>query len=315
MVLGLGGLGSGIALVAGAAGSDGKRYAREALRVWQKLQESDFDMSSLSPPEQRIVAEFAPQFYDAQTQGMSPEMVKDDPAAKQAQMMALRQLQGVAQDGLPLADQLATQEIGRNVTGDVARGQMNALNMLRQRGMGSGGLGLQASMAASQQGAEMARGYGSDVAREAMLRRLQAIGQSGNLAGQIRGQSMDLSSQNAAATNNWNNMVANLRTQAAAQNAAATNQGRMYMTGERQRVADENVMNRYNTQLQNINRQNMLRGQAFDQRLAKTAGMAGAWGALSTAQNRRQSAKASQIQALGQGSDDLGGGLLGGLLL
>jgi len=314
MVLGLGGLGSGIALAAGAAGSDGKKYAREALRAWQKLKLSNFDMSSLSPPEQRIVAEYMPQMYDAQTQGLDPAMVQDDPAAQEAQSLALQQMQQIAQGGMPLADQLATQEIGRAVTGDARRAQLNALNSMRARGQSGGGAELLAGQAAGQQASELARGYGSDVAREAMLRRLGAIGQAGSLSGQMRGQTMDLNAMNAQTTNNWNNLVANLRTNAAAQNAAATNQARQYMTGERQRVADSNVMNRYNTQLQNLTRQNSLRGQSFDQDLAKTAGVAGAWGQLGQYQNARQAAKERAIRGVGEGSDSIGGGILGALI-
>ena len=314
MVLGLGGVGSGIALLAGGAGSDGKRYAREALQLWQKLQESNFDMSSLSPPEQRIAAEYFPQLYDAQVQGMGPELARDDAASQQAQALALRQMQDVASGGMPLADQLATQQIGRNVTQDAHRAQINALNSMRQRGRVGAGQELQAAQMGDQQAAELARGYGSDVAREAMLRRLGAIGAAGSMSGQMRGQSQNLAMDNANTVNRFNEMVANLRTNAAAQNAAATNQGRMYMTGERQRVADQNVMNRYNVDLQNLERQNALRDQLFQQRLAKTQGAAGQWNVLGQYQQARQAAKERRIQGIGQASDDIGGELLGGLL-
>lgn len=310
----LGGILAGAGIMGGLAGSDGKKYARQALELWEKLKLSDFDMSNLSPPELQMVAEFFPQVYDAQIQG-NVQMAQDSPEMRVEQARSLARLGDVADQGLPVVDRLAADEVGRQMSAEQRRGMENVTRGMEARGRLGGGSEFAAQLAQGQQGAEMGSRFGSNIARQAILNRLSAMEAGGQMAGQIRGQDIGLSESRGNAMNRWNEWASNLRTGAAAQNAAARNQAGMYNTGTRQRLADTNNLNRYGTSLENLNRRNDLEAQLFGQRLAKTQGMSGQYSQLGMYQNARQAAKAQAIRGIGQGVDDLGesiGGYYGG---
>lgn len=297
------------AILAGAAGKDGKKYARDALRAWQKLKESDFDMRSLSQPELRIVGELFPEVYDAQIAGPAA-LPEESYGAREAQLTALRQMQDVAAGGLPMADELAVRQIGRGMSQELQRGQLNALRALQERGLRGGEMAQAGYL--GQQGADMAAQYGNQVAREALLRRLGAIQSAGSFAGGLRGQDIALSEARAGALNRWNEMVSGLRTQAAASAAGARTAARERNLGEAQRIADTNEAARYQAQLEDIERQNMLRSQLFQQQLARTAGISGQYGMLGQYQKARQAARAAAIRGIGSSVDQTAGGIIGG---
>src|SRR5262245_43984029 len=178
---GIGGLIGGIAVAAGAAGKGGKKEHKAALDVWKKLQVSDFDYRALSPPELQVLGEYLPEVYQA----VVPENfqgVSDSATGRAGQVQSLAQMQQIAGEGLPLVDRLQAQKAAGAVTSAASASQTDALRRLAARGQLGSGDEIQAQLAGSQQGANLARDTANDLATQAALRRMQAIGQSAGQA-------------------------------------------------------------------------------------------------------------------------------------
>jgi len=156
---------------------------------------------------------------------------------------------------------------------------------------------LAARMAAGQESAELARGQGADLAQMAVGNRLQAIADSGQLAGQVRGQDQQQRMANSEMINRYNLAVTGRQTDAAANAAQAQNQGQLYNLGERQRIADTNVSNRYGTAQYNQANQNSLKQNQFGNQLARASGQANAL----QHKAKGQDAKLDQRIGLGRG--------------
>lgn len=297
---GLGGAIGGIAVLAGAAGKGGKQDYENALRLWQKLQTPGFDMSTLTAPELQMVAQMQAQQYSPQVSGQLA-LGEESPQARQAQVRALQQMQQVAQEGLPQADALAAQEMQRQAGAAHQRYTQAALNQLAAQGRLGGGADIAARLGAGQQAAELARGVSSDINRDAMMRRLQAIQQSGQFASGLRGQDIDFSMRNALERNAYNQWLSGLNTNVAAQNALARERAQNYNVGTAQGIANQNVANRYANQERNQQYLNQLRQQGFTNDVTRTQGLAGAFYNYGDLKERERAAKAQNIQNIGQG--------------
>jgi hypothetical protein len=299
----LGGIGEalgGIGVLAGLAGRGGKRFDKDALRVFKELELSNFDMSKLSPPELQLVAQYLPQSYEFAAP-QSAEVPLDSPELRASQMRGLGGLEQIAQEGLPLQDRLLADEASREVF-RASTGQNQAImRNLAERGRLSGGTEVAARMAGSQQASELARGYGSDIARQAIQNRLGALQSVPGVAGAIRGQDFSNRSQAADVINRFNEFVSGGRTSAAADAAGSRERAQVSNTRERQRIGDTNVLSRYQTESRNQEYLNDQRERQFQQALAKARGTANAYGNLSQGAYGEQAAKAAQIQGIGRG--------------
>jgi hypothetical protein len=143
---------------------------------------------------------------------------------------------------------------------------------------------------------------------------MQGLQGASQAAGQLRGQDIGVASQNAAIANRYAELFASMKTQEAQDAANARRQASMYNLGTTQRVGEANTLNRYNTMLANIERQNALRNQLFGQQLAKTQGLSGAYSDYGAYKDQQQATKAQAITGIGQGVGGLAGGALGGII-
>ena len=298
----LGGLGGAIGGLIGyaLAGQGGKGEFEEIVRLWRAIQDPAFDFRSLTPPQLRVVAELSPEIYEARV----PHEVKlavDSPETRAAQMRSLGYLEQVREEGLPLQDRLRAQELQREVARENRNAQMQVFRNLAERGRLGGGEELAGRMIANQQGAELSRGFGIDLAQMAIKNRLRGAMAAGSLGGQIRGEDIALSSRNADAINRFNEFVATLGTQAARDAALARQQAQGYNVGQRQRVADTNPLLRYETEQANLDRQNRLRQALFSSQLARAGGLEGALGGLGGFKERRRAERIALGQAVGEG--------------
>lgn len=311
---GLGGAIGNIAVLAGAAGGGGKDELKEALRIWKAIQLPEFDMRSLTAPELRILGEYFPQTYEAQV----PQEVRtavESPEARGEQVGAVQRLGQMSREGLPLRDRLATDEAALRLSG-AASGEDAALRReLAERGRLGGGTEATLRRGRGQTAANLARGQGADLMQQAVENRYRATLAAGEGASRLRGQDIDLSSQQAGAVNRFNEIVANLRQQAARDSAAERAQAETYNVGTRQRTGEENVRARYGNEQENLERQNRLRQAKFGSEVTKAGGVSGALGDLSQAKYAEQAAKAEAIRGIGQGVGQAVGGvgdILGG---
>jgi len=290
---------AGIANLFGAGGRGGEREEREALALWQALQDPNFDWSELTPAQLQFISEVAPEVYDA----VVPEgaATAAEGATRADQMRSLGYLQQVQREGMPLADRLAAQQATDAVAAEAGRAQEAVLRSLAERGRLSGGNELQARLLASQGTGQLAADMGVGLAQDAINRRYGAALDAGGLASGIRSQDEALAAENAAMINRFNEMAANLQTDAARYAADARNQASFRNQAERQRIADTNALLRQETQASNLDRRNALASALAGFQFDKTAAQTGQLGNLATRMDARRAAREQNIYNIGRG--------------
>lgn len=199
--------------------------------------------------------------------------IKTNSAGRSAQLKALEQVQGIADDGGLTAQDRAQMNDIQSQSAQAERGGREAILMnARERGVGGSGVELASQMLNQQGSATRANESGLDVAAMAQKRALDAIMQSGQLGGQIQSQEFSEEAQKAKAQDIIN----------------------QFNTANRQDVVNANTMARNNAMARNmdvkqdISNQNVglanekaradaaARQSAFDNKMAKAGGVAGA---------------------------------------
>lgn len=304
-----GGIGGAVGGIVGllTAGKGGAGYYKDAIKVWQKLKDPNFDESQLTAPELAIVQQEFPQVYDAIVAPQA-QQVADNPQARSQQVEALARTQQRATQGFTQEERLAAnqaadrfaQQAGRDrdnaVAAAAARGDVGSMNRARQ----VGGANVAATLGE----------LGSQQAIAAADRRRQADSDLLSGAGQLRQQDIGLGTTNAGIQNRYNEMVAQARNEAAQYAAQQRSAAQTYNVGTAQRVSEQNAMNQYQTAQENLNRKNSLRAALSNFQLAKAQGQSGAlsgYGGYLDAKRAAQIAGSTQIgSGLGQAA---GGGL------
>jgi hypothetical protein len=141
---------------------------------------------------------------------------------------------------------------------------------------------------------------------------MAALSQYGSAAGALRGQDVGVEQSRADAMNRFKEFAALQRQQAAQYGAGARERAQGYNVGTAQDIANQQTQTDYQTALQNLQRQNELQQQQFQNQLARTQGLAGAYGQMGQRKDIEQAERAGQIRGIG----NLGGaisGIVGGL--
>ncbi len=119
---------------------------------------------------------------------LRPEAV-DDEQSKAAQIQALQQMQGIASAGGYTDLERGQIAQAQRQAAQQEKSQRDAiLQQSQMRGMGGGGAQMAAQLQAQQSGANRAADQSTDIATAAQMRALQAMQNSGQLAGQQRNQ-------------------------------------------------------------------------------------------------------------------------------
>lgn len=160
---------------------DNARYIGE----WEKSLPTEYE--ELNPAD---LAQLGPSAMDG---------VSTDPALRAAQQKALKRLQEVGDKGYTIEEEAAMNRIQRQ-NSQADRGRREAiLQNMQARGMADSGATLAAQLQSAQAANENDSQQSQDVAAMAQRRALQAMAQSGQMAGQMRGQEFDEQSRIAAA--------------------------------------------------------------------------------------------------------------------
>lgn len=204
----LGGIVGGVADIAGsiigdASSSDERNAAKAAAeKAIKTIQETG------APPETAKEI-FLKEFKSAGI--LTPEMeqninVKFQPIVeskegREAQMNALRQLQQISSGGLRPEDRFALSQIEQQTARENQAAQNDVIRNLAQRGQAGGGAELAARLQASQAGANQLSNQGLQVGALASQRALEALANTGSLAGNLRSQDYNAASRNADIAN------------------------------------------------------------------------------------------------------------------
>lgn len=128
-----------------------------------------------------------------------------DQGSIDAQRRALQQMQGIYDAGGYTGAERAQLGMAQR---DAAMGERSQRLAVQQqaaaRGMGGGGMELMGALSAQQGGANRANDWANQIAVAGQQRALQALQQSGDWAGQQRGQSFDEARTRNAAADAWN---------------------------------------------------------------------------------------------------------------
>jgi hypothetical protein len=268
-------------------GGGGEDASKDAIRTLQQLQTPDIDDMKIKLEgliQQGVIT--PEQAQAALVDGSAFEGITLDPNLKASQLSALAGLQDIGANGLTTGDRGDLLDI-QNQENAAARGQREAiLQGAQERGVGGSGLELAAQLQNAQDSATRASSRGFDVAKQAQARALEALMQSGQLAGNIRGQDMDEQSKIAAAKDQIAQFNAQNKQQVGLANVNALNNAQAQNLDEKQRVADQNVATRNQQEQYNKN----LVQQDFDNRYKKAGGTATAQNNLATQQNAARQA-------------------------
>ena len=323
MLEGIGGAIGGL-IGQATAGKGGAGKLKQISKLWKDLTTPGFDYRDLTAPELQMAAEFFPETYEA----VVPEDVRmavAGPEGREAQLTAITGLDEIARGGMPLADRLATQEATFRLSDANNRTNRGIMANMAARGRTGGGAEVAGRLGAGQTGANLAAQLGRGIVQESMARRPGALQALAGAGGAMRSADMDEAAENARAVNRFNEVTAQIRNQAARDASSARSQAQAYNVGTRQRLADSNVMNRYQNESENLNRGNDLLQQDFGNRVTKLQGYSGALMNEGAMKEAKRSERIRTAQGIGSGigsaagsalSFGLGGagGGLGGLL-
>jgi len=252
---------------------------------WKRAQDSGFQgVQSFKNVKTPSIEKMRVSLQKLVQQGMlSPEMAETflqdesaynqmDPESRDAQLGALRQLQGIVSDeGLDPQSRAAIEE-AKSLSQSEERGQREAiLQNAAARGIAGSGIELASKMGAEQGSATRMANQGFQAAADANARKLAAIQGVGALGGQVSAQDAD----KAAAQNAINQFNTQNRQNVEGVNVGARNAAQQQNLAEKQRVADTNVGTGNQQELYN----KALYQQDFANKMAKAGGLAGAYGA------------------------------------
>ena len=202
--------------------------------------------------------------------------IKSDPELREKQKASLAALDEIsANGGFNLTDQANLSKI-QSQAGTADRGRRDAIRQnMASRGMGGSGMELLASLQSSQAATDRQAQQGLDVAAMGQQRALDAIMQSGQLAGNVRGQDFSEQAQKASAQDAINRF-----------NTSNTNDVNRYNNQGAQGVENTRSVNQNTSTMYNAG----LPQQRYDNAMGKTA--------------MKGQARGQQIGLIGQQSAD-----------
>lgn len=305
------GIGSGVGSILGGvaglalAGSGGEKYLKEAADAMRQLKQSDFDYTKLSAPQLQMIQKVYPQVYSAVVP-KEAQTITGDAGAQAAQQQVLGQYGQIAQQGLPVGEKLAAEQAQQSTGAELGRAQQAIRSNMAARGQLGSGQDLMSRLAGAQQGVGLAAQQGKDLASLGESNKLQGMSAEAALAGQMRGQTTSEQGQNADIMNRYNQLIAQMQTQAAQENAAAQERAQGYNVGTQQRISETNPMLAYSTNLENINRANNLKNMSFNQGLQKATGLSNVLGKLAQETDQQRQQKIQAATQIGSGVGGLG---------
>lgn len=307
---GAGGAAGGLVGLA-AMGPGGRNRYRQAIGEWEDLEGflPEYDMADVPAPHLQFAGEMEPQLYDANVP-QELALMEDSPEARQQQTASLNRLGMYRDEGLPMLDRVRALKTQRMLQDEVGRQFDAGRASLAARGRLSGGLGSSLGAARGQTAADLARDMGEDLIAQQIQQQYRATLAADEAASRLRQQDMNLSGNRADATNRFNEMVSNMYNQASQANQQQRGAAEAYNVGNQQRLGEQNQLNQYNARLNDIDRQNQLRGQSFQDRFSTTAGKTGALQDYGRAKYGEQAAKLHNISQIGRGLGQSAGGAL-----
>ena len=234
------------------------------------------------------------------------DQVSADPALKAQQMRALSSWSEMGKAGMTAEERGELNKMRLMAARDQKARQDAILQSRQARGMAGSGDELAAQLLASQAGAELASQEGDRLAAQAQNRALQAIAQSGNLAGSLRSQDVGEQSDKARAADAIAQFNAANQQSVGSRNVGARNIAQQANLQNLQNIMNQNVDTR--NQQQKFNRIDLAQQRYENQRQLAAMKAAALGGAAGQDQERAQNTRDSW-SSIGKGAGSLFGAL------
>ena len=285
---------------AAKAGKSGDRQNIKQLQenedIWDNLKGADY--KNMTPEQQQWLSDYTAKTYDptlADTytvDGTAFDGISTDPRLKEQQLAALASLSDIGKNGMTVQDRANMAKMQAEV-GQADRGRREAIQQnMAARGMGGSGMALLAQMQNAQSATDRSAQQGLDIQGMSQARALQALQQSGVLAGNIRGQDFSEQARVAEAKDAVNKFNAQQQQQGSQYNTSAQNAAAQYNTGAQNEAGMYNNRGRQAVAGSNVDAANhaqytnnvTIPGQRFGNSVAVAQGRSGANTATGAAQ-------------------------------
>ncbi len=252
------------------AASANKADMAKLQALYAKLQQPNFDGSTLTPEDYQVVGKYVPEVAP-RIQEMNPTTIKPDAQMAQgqaAQRQALQQLQQVASSSNnPELAGMSNQALAQGQAAAQSR-QASLMNQYARQGMLGSGVQLAGQLSAGEGAMQQASQAGQTAAMEAYRQRLAALGQSAQLGGQMVSQDAGIQGQNAAIINAFNQRMAQSGQNYADYAANTANQAQAQNLNAAQSVANMNTQQKNQYAIQQQAYQNQLKQMQYQNQLA-----------------------------------------------
>jgi hypothetical protein len=231
------------------------------------------------------------------------EKIATDPRLKEAQMGALASLQELAKSGgLDAMDKANLEQARRRAALDSANQQAAVQESMARRGMGGSGLEMVQRQMAAQSAANQANAADLQIQGEARRRALEAMMQSGQLAGNVREQDFGEQEKIAAAKDALNKFRTTNEINRQMRNVGSTNEAGMYNLKNDQAILNANVgiRNTGKDVIRNIPQ------REYENQLNRAAAKGGVYREQAGAADRSAQQTGSQFSGLMAGLGQLG---------
>lgn len=235
------------------------------------------------------------------------KLQEKDSSLRDTQKQALERLKQQAQSGLTAEDRAALNQVRGEVQRDSEAKRQQIMQTMQSRGMGGSGAELMSALQSAQGAADQAA-TGSDVVMaQAQQRALQALSESGRMAGDVRGQDFGIDSARAQALDERNRMLAQNSVARQAGNVNRLNTAQMANLAEQQRIQDANAQMANAEKLRQVQEQ----GALFDRRLGQAQGIANAQLGQASFAGQQAAQKQQMGSSIGSGLGTVGTTLMG----
>lgn len=228
--------------------------------------------------------------------------IEEDQSLRDSQRQALEMLKTRAQTGLGAEDRASLNQVRGEVQRDAEAKRQQIMQQMQARGMGGSGADLMSQLQAAQGASDQAATGSDAVMAQAQARALQALSDSGRMAGEIRGQDFGVESARAQALDERNRMLAQNSVARQRTNVGALNDAQKLNLGEQQRVADANI----GMQNEEKRRQAQAQADRYNQQLQFTAGKTGQLRDMADFRGDQAQRKYQEQVAMGKGIGGLG---------
>jgi hypothetical protein len=237
-------------------GNEAVAIQKDLLDKLEKIDLPDYEKMRIALELPELVGEYRPELLGRS----SIQDVQVDPSLRQAQMLALENMQEYGRAGLDEGDLAAMRQLSRDVGSQEQARQQSILASMAQRGTLDSGAQLAAQLSSSQGAANQQAARADQIAMQAAQAKKEALAQSSNMATGLRSQDLSEAMSKAQAEDAVKQFNVSLMNQTQAQNLA-----------EKQRIEESKSALKNQQQMYNVG----LEQQKFEDKLKKAGASSG----------------------------------------